>query len=292
MKSPFPGMDPYIEASDLWGDFHGHLIEKIYEEISAVLPEGYVARTGERSYIALLESGERKEYWFISDVKVSAPRDRKRTAPAASEAKSMPVLATPEMEPVDLRAFIEEEFKEKFLDVYELQPERRLITSIEVLSPSNKRRGSEGWQQYLRKRQALLRGKANLVELDLLRDGDRLPMLDPWPGSPYTLLVARKELAPRCRVWPASFDQPLPTIPIPLAKPHPDIPLALQPLVEVIYERGRYSEGIDYSKLLDPPLTAEQSAWLAQQLRGREAAGKARPARTRRSRSKSDRSGT
>ena len=56
MKSPFPGMDPYIEASNLWGDFHSHLIEKIYEEISALLPEGYVARTNERSYIALLES--------------------------------------------------------------------------------------------------------------------------------------------------------------------------------------------------------------------------------------------
>src|SRR4029077_15364721 len=139
------------------------------------------------------------------------------------------------------RAFIDEEFKETFIDIYELQPERRLVTSIEVLSPSNKRRGSEGWNQYLRKRRALLLGKANLVELDLLRGGDRMPMLDPWPNSPYTLLVAREEKAPRCRVWPAFFDLPLPTIPIPLTKPHPDIPLALQPLVEIIYEQGRYS---------------------------------------------------
>ena len=31
MKSPFPGMDPYIEACGLWRDFHGHLIEKIFD---------------------------------------------------------------------------------------------------------------------------------------------------------------------------------------------------------------------------------------------------------------------
>ena len=54
------------------------------------------------------------------------------------------------------------------------------MTSIEVLSPSNKKRRSLGWRKYLRKRQALLLGKANLVEIDLLRGGEQLPMLDPW----------------------------------------------------------------------------------------------------------------
>jgi hypothetical protein len=54
--------------------------------------------------------------------------------------------------------------------------------------------------------------------------------------------------SPRCRVWPAFFDRPLPVIPIPLSKPDPDIPLALQPLIETIYEKGRYEEDIDYSR--------------------------------------------
>jgi hypothetical protein len=58
-----------------------------------------------------------------------------------------------------------------------------------------------------------LLGKANLVEIDLLRGGTRFPMLDPWPASPYTVLVARAEHAPRCKVWPAYFDRPLPAIP-------------------------------------------------------------------------------
>ncbi|MGH7226663.1 MAG: DUF4058 family protein, partial [Gemmataceae bacterium] len=50
MKSPFPGMDPYIESHDLWGDFHGHLIEGIYEQIAEVVPERYFVRASRRSY--------------------------------------------------------------------------------------------------------------------------------------------------------------------------------------------------------------------------------------------------
>jgi hypothetical protein len=170
-----------------------------------------------------------------------------------------------------MRAFIATDYEEKFIDIFELKPERRLVTSIEILSPSNKRRGTPGWKKYLRKRQGLLLGKANLVELDLLRGGERLPMLDPWPGTPYTLLVAREESAPTCRVWPAYSERPLPGLPIPLSKPDPDLPLALQPLIEAIYERGRYAEEIDYTQPLEPPLREEEVALLQQRLRAGEA---------------------
>ncbi|MBI3176672.1 MAG: DUF4058 family protein [Chloroflexi bacterium] len=27
MPSPFPGMDPYIEDPDVWGDFHGGFLD-------------------------------------------------------------------------------------------------------------------------------------------------------------------------------------------------------------------------------------------------------------------------
>jgi hypothetical protein len=109
-------------------------------------------------------------------------------------------------------------------------------------------------------------------------------MLDPWPASPYTLLVARKERAPRCRVWPAFFDRPLPTIPIPLAKPYPDLQLELQPLIEDIYERGRYGLEIDYSGQLRPPLAPAQAAWLEERLNARAAASQPPPAPKRRKR--------
>ena len=51
MKSPFPGMDPFIEGCGLWEDFHNHLVEKIFDYLAASVPERYVVRTGERSYI-------------------------------------------------------------------------------------------------------------------------------------------------------------------------------------------------------------------------------------------------
>jgi hypothetical protein len=165
-----------------------------------------------------------------------------------------------------LRAFVDLEFVETFIDIYELEPERRLVTSIEVLSPSNKARGTKGWELYLRKRQALLLGEANLVEIELLRGGTRMPMLDPLPASPYYLLVARRDRAPSCRVWPAYFDRPLPPLPIPLSKPDPDIIVTLQPMIEAIYERSRYAQDIDYARPLDPPLTSEQAAWLQERL--------------------------
>ena len=164
-----------------------------------------------------------------------------------------------------------EEFKESFVEIYELHPERRLVTCIEVLSPSNKRKGTPGWEQYLRKRQALLLGEASLIEIDLLRGGSKMPMLDPWPTSPYTLLVARSTRAPQCRVWPAHFQRALPPLPVPLSSPDPDVLLELQPLVESIYARRRYDRDIDYGKPLQPPLSAEESAWLQTQLQARRA---------------------
>jgi hypothetical protein len=280
MQSPFPGMDPYIETGKSWKDFHQHLIEGIFNEVSDHLPERYVARVGERSYIALVESDEKSERHFEPDVGMTAAREQ---MPARAK-NGGTAAATLDAEAVTLRAFIDEQFKEVFIDIYELEPERRLVTSIEVLSPSNKKRNSPGWKKYLRKRQALLLGKASLVEIDLLRGGTRMPMLDPFPDSPYYILVAREEKAPWCRVWRAYFDRPLPTIPIPLSRPDPDIPLALQPLIESVYARSRYDRTIDYSQPLKPPLKPEQAAWLAKQLASRSKPAKPKAPQARRRR--------
>lgn len=258
MKSPFAGMDPFIESFRPWGDFHSHLIERLYDAISDDLPTGYISVVSERSYIVCVDVDEKDERHFVPDVKVTAPRSTSRQAGEKT--------APQDEGAVTLRAFIEEDFVERFIDIYELEPEHRLVTSIEILSPSNKKSGTKGWDQYLRKRQALLLGEANLVELDLLRGGTRMPMLDPWPPSPHYVLVARRERAPRCRVWPAYSDRPLPTFPVPLQKKDADIRIALQPLVDAIYKRGRYWARIDYTKPIEPPLSVEETAAMKRQL--------------------------
>ncbi len=79
MKSPFPGMDPYIEGCGLWEDFHSHLIEKIGEKLADAAPDRYLVRTGERSYVVLVESEGKRSHSFLPDVSVSVGRGRKKT---------------------------------------------------------------------------------------------------------------------------------------------------------------------------------------------------------------------
>jgi hypothetical protein len=140
------------------------------------------------------------------------------------------------------------------------------VTCIEILSPSNKRPGTPGWDEYKRKRQALLLGEASLIEIDLLRGGTRMPMLDEWPNSPYVLMVCRREQAPYCKVWRGYFDRPVPAIPVPLCPPHADVMLDLQPLIDAAYAGSRYHLRIDYTKALTPKLSDEQAAWLMRRL--------------------------
>jgi hypothetical protein len=211
-------MDPFIEACGLWEDFHTKLIGEIERNLAAALPERYMVRTGERSYIVLEGREEEVEY------------------------------------------------RESFVEIYDSMPQQPLVTCIEVLSPSNKRPNTPGWELYQRKRQSVLLSDVNLVEVDLLRGGQRMPLLDPWPDSPYALLIARSKKRGRCRVWPAISLRPLPVVSLPLAPPDGHIPLDLQPMIRAIYQRSRYERSIDYHRPPTPPLTTEETMWLNQRL--------------------------
>jgi hypothetical protein len=264
-------MDPYIEACGFWEDFHLDLIADIKRALAAGLPGHYTLQAGERAYVVLGGPDGKEGKPFQPDVVIGyTPPPAQRKSPGESSESEADADSLP------MRAFIANQHRESFLEIYREGPEGYLVTRIEVLSPSNKRRGSVGWDLYLGKRRELLLGEANFVEIDLLRGGQRMPMLDPWPESPYTLLVARRERAPYCRVWRAHFQRRLPVIPVPLARPEPtapldaDLSLDLQPLIEGIYARSRYGRHIDYTRPLTPPLTADESSWLGEQLRARQ----------------------
>ncbi len=258
MKSPFSGMDPYIEANGVWPDFHAKLISEIERWIARSLPERYFVQTGERSYMVFAGVDEKESREFVPDVGFFSPPATTDKAVAVAEPDT-------DADTMTMRAFIDQQIRENFIEIYESEPELGLVTSIEVLSPSNKQPG-KGRRLYPRKRNALLLGKANLVEIDLLRGGTRMPMVEPWPNCPYYLLVARQERAPYCRVTKAHYRKPLPAIPLPLLPPDPDLTLELQPMIEEIYSRSRYGKRFDYSKPLTPPLSEDDAAWLAQQL--------------------------
>jgi hypothetical protein len=265
MQSPFLGMDPFIEGCGLFEDFHNSLVMKIHDDLAEKVPDRYVVRTGERPYVVIADRGGKVEHVFIPDIGVITPRTAQ--TPVGEQGTIAVVEPTADAGAVSMQAFISAEYRETFVEIYMAEPERTLVTCIEVLSPSNKRFGAPGWNIYLRKRQGLLMGTANLVEIDLLRGGDKMPMLDPWPNSPYSLLAARKQLAPACRVWPAHWRRPMPAIPVPLAHPDADIELKLQPIIDAIYARSRYDRDIDYKQPLAPPLPDEDLRWLAERLR-------------------------
>jgi hypothetical protein len=259
-------MDPYIESSGMWRNFHVNLLVKIQDALADLVPLHYLVRAEERSYLVLANEDEKETHEFYPDVRVldRETRPRKRGKRRAGSAGVAEAPLGPEQQPMKLLAFAETEVRETYIDLFTTEPELRLVTTIEVLSPTNKERSGHGRQLYLRKRQAALECGVHLVEIDLLRGGTRMPMRNPWPNSPYTLLVARANQGLSCDVWPAYFHLPLPSVPVPLAAPDEDVSLSLQPFVDSIYRRLRYPDTIDYEKSLIPPPTKPEAVWLNQ----------------------------
>src|SRR5437868_13950660 len=85
MPSPFPGMDPYLEAH--WRDVHARLIIYASDALQGVLPAALRARVEER---VLLETPQGfADHPLFPDVRVvefTARREGLETAPAAGTA--------------------------------------------------------------------------------------------------------------------------------------------------------------------------------------------------------------
>lgn len=255
-KSPFPGMDPFIEARGLWGDFHGDLMNSIKRFLNAQLPRRYVARAGERSYIDAIDPADvlRKRRTIIPDVSIQERPNQSAVQLAQSAVEELGD------ESVVMYGTQFEEIHESYLDIRDLETDNRLVTSIEILSPTNKRPSSKGWEEYESKRSLFFSGMANLIEIDLLRGGERHVMKTPWPDSPYYLMVMRNHRAPACRVWPAYSTRPLRPIPVPLLPFDPDLTLALQPMIDDAFVRSRYEVDVRYNEQIELTLSEEERA--------------------------------
>jgi len=143
--------------------------------------------------------------------------------------------------------------------------ENRLVACIEVLSPTNKQ--GDGYLEYRRKRNRVLNSTAHLLEIDLLREGRRIPMRDPLPEAPYLVFLGRFETRPVTDVWPIYFDQSLPVLPIPLLPDDSDALLDLQQAFSTVYDVCSYDLIIDYAQPPEVPLPSEAAGWAGQRLR-------------------------
>ena len=248
MPSPFPGMDPFIE-SQVWEDFHYRLMVVMSDPLTERLRPRYLVKVEERVYV---------EHWLDGQTEVIRPEltilERRGGAPFGTG------QMTAVMEPVLVTVPIPEAKRELFLTV-RLRDSLEVVTVIEVLSPTNKRAGSDGRREYLTKRETVLRSLVHLVELDLLRAGERLPTIEPPPPADYYAFVGRRQDRPRMRVYPWTLRHRLPTLPIPLADGDPDVPLDLQAVFTTVYDRAGYDYGLDYRRPVEPPLAEADSAW-------------------------------
>lgn len=243
MPSPFPGMDPWLEHPGRWPDVDGMLVTTLREALGRAVRPRYVVTMDERVYV----DDEPEAELMRPDVAVRG---------SGPGAPSGTTTSTPVVVPTVLDA----EVRERFLEVRDADS-REVVTAIEVLSPTNKRGpASEGRQQYLEKRRRVLRSATHLVEIDLLRGGDRVPMRRPLPPGDYHVVVSRASRRPDCEVYPVALRERLPIVAIPL-RGDESAPLDLQAVVETAYDRAGYDLIVDYAAEPSPPLGAADRAW-------------------------------
>ncbi len=249
MPSPFPGMDPYLENPELWSSVHSRLIVAMANDLVDHLSEKYRVEVEKRVYTA----DDEAVLVGIPDVTVATTQTKVSSASAT--------LVQPSPEKVTLP--LSETITERYLEIREVAT-GMVVTVIELLSPKNKRSG-EGRTAYLRKRNEVLASASHLVEIDLLRGGTPLPMSGEYP-SDYRILVAQAGQRPTADLYRFNLRQPIPPFPVPLLSDEAPPTLALQPLLERVYSKGRYHLAIDYHQPARPPLSQEDQDWLTAQL--------------------------
>jgi len=257
MKSPFPGMDPYLESR--WGDVHSRLAFLTSTQLSPQLPKDLRARI-EEDFVVEAEDEEGPGR-IIPDAGIVELRD----VPFASTE----LLGVTQAEPVVV-IWDEEPRIQRSVRIVDTRHGNRLVTSIEFLNPTNKA-SSVGRKAYRRKQRAVTDAEASLVEIDMIRHGGHVLAVpqSKIPAeylSPYAVCVTRGWQFARAEYYPIYLKDPLPRFRVPLRESDPDIVLDLQLLLSEAYATGNYDD-IQYGRDAEPPLKGDDAVWADELLR-------------------------
>ena len=244
MPSPFPGMNPYLESPDVWEMFHTHFIVEAHRRLAEAVQPKYEVQTESRLYIHE-PSAEERRFFARADLSISGPTPNENggiatVAPTANSIST--VMETTKIRYLTIRG----------------RADSSIVTVIELLSPTNKRRGSDR-EQFLSKRSEILASESHYVEIDLLRFGPRLPF-DHEVNGTYYAAVSRVEQRPAIGMWTWSLTEPMPPVPIPLRGTDLDVFLNLKSVLDTVYDSARFPARI-YSQPLEPRLTEQEEAW-------------------------------
>jgi hypothetical protein len=253
-------MDPYLESSGLWQDVHHRLIFCTSEALQPQLPPRYYALIEER---IILEAPSRAYYPDVTVAREAAGRPTAGGVQAASRVGTA-VAGSLEAD-VAIEVEDEEEIRQGYLEIRE-ESGGRVVTVIEVISPTNKTAGSRAYQTYLRKQADVLASDANFVEIDLLRRGvhilavpeSRLERVRPFD---YLICVHRPARPGTYQLYPRTVRQPLPRIGIPLRPEDGDVVLDLQAVFQRCYDSAPYARLLEYGSEPPTPLLPADAAW-------------------------------
>jgi hypothetical protein len=251
MKSPFPGMDPYLERH--WRDVHGTFIVHARAQLTTQLGGGLRARIEQR---LIVESPWDEARSIHPDVRIVEHGLLDRgIAPTANAAAVAEPLLIPS--PDELVA-------ERYIEIIDPASGGKLITAIEFVSPTNKLPG-DGREKYLQKQREVLNANVNLVEIDLTRSGHRelgypLAELPPKYRTTYVTCAWRGFSTRRFEIYRMPLRERLPAIRIPLRDVDPDVVLDIQKLVDQAYDEAGFDD-INYRQPCVPPLDEPDAAW-------------------------------
>ncbi|CAN5909011.1 DUF4058 family protein [soil metagenome] len=252
----FPGMDPYLESKDLWAGVHGRLIVYIADLLAPSLRPRYATTVEERVY---LEGPDRN---VRPDVSVRRTWSEEPAGAVAVLEADAPVVVLAPPEPI----------RETYFAILDLRAGQKVVTVIEVVSPTNKYAGA-GRESYLAKQGEVLASDVHLVEIDLLRQGPHVLSIPEAsarmraPTYDYLICVNRAEgRRDRYELYPRRLRDRLPRIRIPLAEGDPDTVLDVQAVVNQAHEAGAYRNRIDYARPCDPPLSSDDQPWAEQRI--------------------------
>jgi hypothetical protein len=250
-------MDPYLEG-ELWQEFHDRLANQISVQLLPLLRPKYVALLARR-YV--LDCPALSVLDLPLEQRVIYPDVHVVQMHEAGTASQSTGITTPT---VELTSPMDEEIPIVSLEIRDVA-ERRLVTVIEILSPANKR--GDGAREYMERRNALLRTRTHVLEIDLLRRGSRLPLQGPMPVAPYYVFLSRFTRRPKTEVWAISLRQRLPVVPVPLFPPDEDVPLDLQAAIDACFALVGYERLLNYREPPPPPAFSEaDAAWMAERL--------------------------
>jgi Protein of unknown function (DUF4058) len=257
MLSPFPGMNPYLEAPALWSGVHHWLITEIARSLQSQLRPRYFVAVEERVYEA---SGDWSTLVGIPDDGVIRAVGAKTAADSANVAMIAPIA-----QPIAVTMPMPETIREGYLEVREVGTEA-VITVIEVRSPTNKRSG-EGRSQYEAKRCKVLGSATHLVEIDLLRQWEPMPLLNAPIHSYYRILVSRGNRRPTADLYAFNLPDPIPAFQLPLQMGDVEPMVDLQMLLHRLYDQGGYDLRLDYRQAPTVALSEADTTWVTDRLR-------------------------